>query len=78
MRCRKNDFPVRDPAVGDFLSTYWLGDLWECPGCGTQIVTGFGMSLGNLSAASPLLEEGVALEFQYELPTATAPEGGAQ
>jgi len=42
MRCKKNDFPVKDKASGSFPSTVWLGDLFKCPSCGTEIVVGFG------------------------------------
>ena len=42
MRCKKNDYLVADKASQGFPETYWLGDLWGCPQCGQQIVTGFG------------------------------------
>lgn len=38
----KNEFMVKDRAVGRFPSTVWSGDLYECPECKAQIVTGFG------------------------------------
>lgn len=69
MRCVKNNRLVCDPEAGGFPSTFWLGDEYECPGCGVQIVTGFGKAL----ASSPGVGYGEALEFRYELP---GPEDG--
>ncbi len=65
MRCVKNDRPVRDPEAGGFPSTYWLGDEWECAGCGARIVTGFGTPIEAERASGDLVAE--ALEFRYEL-----------
>jgi hypothetical protein len=47
MVCAKNNFLVADPASGDFPSTYWYGDKWDCPGCGAEIVVGFGGPLAR-------------------------------
>lgn len=41
----KNEVPVKDEARGGFSSTYWWGDLYECPCCKAQIITGFGMGV---------------------------------
>ena len=41
----KNDVMVKDKAVGNYPSTYWSGDLYKCPGCGAQIITGFGTGM---------------------------------
>lgn len=41
-RCQKNDAMVNDVSAGNFPSSYWMGDLFECPVCHTEIVTGFG------------------------------------
>jgi len=41
----KNEVLVRDEQKGDFPSTYRYGDLYECPGCKGQIITGFGKAL---------------------------------
>lgn len=38
MRCKKNDYMFSDSD----LSYVWAGDMFECQGCKTQIVTGFG------------------------------------
>ena len=64
MRCAKNDRLVRDPEVGSYRSTYWLGDEYECPGCEGRIITGFGREM----AEHPGAGYGEALEFRYELP----------
>lgn len=45
MTCKQNDFIVRDRTVGPFPSTYWRGDLWECPVCHQQFVDGFGQNI---------------------------------
>ena len=42
MSCMDNDFPIRDAPKGNFPSTLWLGDLWKCPKCSVEMVTGFG------------------------------------
>lgn len=69
MQCTKNDFPVRDPVVGDLPSTYWLGDKFSCPECGVEIVTGFGEGLMNIKLLgepiAEMMKQG-ALEFRYE------------
>ena len=43
MRVTKNEFLVKDKAVGNRPSTVWMGDVWECPSCGAEIVAGFGV-----------------------------------
>ena len=60
MTAKKNGFVVRDPAVGNMPSTYWRGDLWECPGCQTQIAEGFGRPMTKYDD-----EDGPAFEFHY-------------
>ena len=57
MRCVRNDFPVRDGAFGNFPSTYYSGDLWKCPHCEAEIVTGLGR--GSLEGPAD------AMEFRY-------------
>jgi len=44
-RCEKNEVSVEeiDPDGGPFRVR--SGDLWKCPGCGHQIVTGFGRAV---------------------------------
>lgn len=49
MRCKLNDQPVNDLAVGNFPATYWLGDLMECPCCAFEIVLGFGRELSSVA-----------------------------
>lgn len=65
MRCAKNAFVVRDAPSGPFPSTYWKGDLFECPMCGAQIVTGFGTKIEAARATAMGIAEG-AMEFHYE------------
>ena len=50
----KNEVLVKDKAVGEFPATMRYGDLYECPECGAEIVTGFGR---------PTQSTGEALEF---------------
>ena len=44
-RCTKNDQLVNDAAIGNFPATYWFGDLFACPRCGSEIVVGRGQKL---------------------------------
>ena len=70
MRCAKNDFIVRDPCVDGFSSTYWAGDLFECPECGCQVVVGFGRQVDAKRAENIGWKE-LAMEFCYGIkPTA--------
>jgi len=52
MRVAQNEFLVKDKAKGVFPSTVWWGDLYECPDCGAQIVTGFGKGMEIASGPS--------------------------
>jgi len=63
MRCAKNDFLVKDEGMGEHPATYHYGDVWRCPGCGHEIVAGF----GGGQFASDLLEDvaATALEYTY-------------
>lgn len=68
LRCVKNSFPVKDQAAGVFESTYWSGDLYECPLCHAQVVKGFGT--GVVKSENPESVEYMernyrALEFTY-------------
>ncbi len=56
----KNEFLVKDKAVGNFPSTVWQGDLYKCPRCQAQIVTGFGQ--GMQIASGPSLDKAVEFE----------------
>lgn len=58
----ENDFLVKDKAVGDFPSTYWNCDLYECPECKIQIVTGFGNGMSAEKMARSARAK-TALEF---------------
>ncbi len=42
MRPQKNDFIVEEMAAPDRTYRVWCTDLWRCPGCKMEIVTGFG------------------------------------
>ena len=64
MRCKKNNRLVADPEAGGFPSSYWLGDEWECPECGSRIVTGFGKPMDT----HPGSDYGEAVVFDYERP----------
>ena len=41
MQCEKNAQMVNDPESGPFPSTYWVGDVFKCPSCFNEIITGF-------------------------------------
>lgn len=67
MRCEKNSQLVNDPKVGQFASTYWVGDVWKCPSCGHRIVTGFsksGWTREDMIKMGRPVEE--SIEFRYE------------
>ncbi len=59
MRCEKNDRLVNDVRAADFPPTYWLGDLFRCPKCHTEIVVGFGGEMDDVTVEN--LREGGAL-----------------
>jgi hypothetical protein len=40
-RCKRNDFPFEVAWEGRPFSLH-LGDLWECPRCGAEIIIGVG------------------------------------
>jgi hypothetical protein len=67
-RCRremlpvKNEFMVKDKPEGGFPSTYWYGDLYECPECKAQVVTGFGKGI-PAECGEKLSDATTALEF---------------
>ena len=44
-QCKKNDQIVNDKSFDGFPATFWMGDLWECPTCKHQVVTGRGKSI---------------------------------
>ena len=57
MRCAQNDFPVRDRRTANSPSTVWLGDRFECEGCGASAVVGFGLGcVEDPAAPSKALE----------------------
>ena len=37
--------PIKDRPISGFESSVWVGDLFECPECETQIITEFGIGL---------------------------------
>lgn len=64
MTCEKNEVMVKDKAVGQFPSTYWYGDLYECPGCGARIVTGLGRAM-EAEKAEKMADAKTAMEFTH-------------
>ena len=52
MRCEKNDRLVNDVCAGDFSPTYWLGDMFRCPKCHTEIVVGLGIEMDDVTVAN--------------------------
>ncbi len=51
MRCEKNDRLVNDVRAGNFPPTYWLGDMFRCQKCHTEIVVGFGIEMDDVTVA---------------------------
>lgn len=45
---KKNGVPLEEgmPRAGGEWGSYklWMGDLWQCEGCGAEIVVGFGLA----------------------------------
>ena len=62
-QCKKNEQVGNDKAVGSFPETYWMGDLWKCPTCGHEVVTGRGKSLGLTAFEVESL--GGSIEFEH-------------
>lgn len=62
--CEKNEFLVRDPDSYLGPPTYWSGDLFECPGCGNEIVVGFGQPM-ELETGEAIADRDGVLEFRY-------------
>jgi hypothetical protein len=63
MHCIKNNRAVRDPEVGQFPSTFWLGDEFQCPACGHRMITQFGLPIDR----NPIGQgDPEPLLFQYE------------
>ena len=60
MRCKKNEFTVESSGSP---SVHWSGDLFECPGCGMEVVTGFGARQED----DPPKEDGAWLKIGDEL-----------
>jgi hypothetical protein len=44
MLCKQNSVTVEELMEDGSPYKLWDADLWECPDCGTQIITGFGKS----------------------------------
>jgi len=70
MRCKQNDFIVADRRVASpnggrvFPSTYWRGDLFECPRCEVEVVVGFGRPFGQESATKLGAETQLTFDYQ--------------
>jgi ribosomal protein L37AE/L43A len=41
LRCVANGIAVNEQC-GDSLYRIWMAGLWQCPGCGHSLVTGYG------------------------------------
>lgn len=41
LRCKKNEIIVEELVLSKSCRI-WEADLWECPKCGAEIITGFG------------------------------------
>ena len=64
LKCELNGQYVKEPSMEGFSDTFWVGDLWKCPGYSCKVVTGFGSKLEKAPAEDP---DGV-IEFNYSLP----------
>ena len=60
-RCKKNEVTVEELDVDCKSFRAQSGDLWECPGCGHELVTGFG-------SAIPAYDERYAGFVKYPVP----------
>jgi len=68
MRCEENEKMFHDPAAGVYPSTYWVGDVFACPGCKCQIAVGFqekGMTKSEQLAIGRDISE--SIEFSYKI-----------
>ena len=65
MRCEKNSQIVCDTEACGFPSTYWVGDVFKCPECSSEVVVGF--SDGFLKEEWEAMGRDVseAVEFRY-------------
>ena len=43
LKCKKNEVIVEELVLSD-SSRIWEADLWKCPKCGIEIITGFGLA----------------------------------
>lgn len=42
MQCKRNSVTVEELLENGEPYKLWDADLWECPECGSQVITGFG------------------------------------
>ena len=70
MRCERNGFVVSDPSTSGACATLWRGDKWKCPGCGVQIVEGFGTGTLLVDYPEEQREEAIieSMPFRHSLP----------
>ena len=66
MICKQNDKLVNDVRAANFPSTYWLGDLFECPVCHSGIVVGFGREISAEQAAAIGFDTTASMTFAHE------------
>ena len=60
MKCEKNELIVHDQPEEDYPATYWMGDVFKCSECGSEIVIGFGRGL-----TEEQVDTKEAVEFHY-------------
>lgn len=45
--CQKNEQLFHDVKTDEWPSTYWLGDVFECPCCKWRVAIGFGVNVNS-------------------------------
>jgi|WetSurMetagenome_2_1015567.scaffolds.fasta_scaffold01396_22 hypothetical protein len=76
VKCQVEFKPERNDVVVDVLDGHgksyqlWCADLWECPQCGNQIITGYGNEpyarRGQVDYAKVLRASRANLEYVYQ------------
>ena len=79
MRCEKSGQLVNDVRAANFPSTYWRGDVWECPICHHQIAVGFGAEIAEESVPEQMRSQSITFanhplqKFTYANQFSSAP-----
>ena len=83
-RCEKNDTGVVIVS-GDEPYQLWSGDTWKCPGCGVEIIAGFGKEPVSkrfqpkfAAVMVAYSRPGERIEYVYEKPTPKKEKADAQ